>query len=201
MPESAEEVYARVVDAVGENGRLPMGPSAAWDIFPWEGEMVPKVLQPPVEAEEPRWGERGRPCSCAEGEWRNAVWRNDRWVLTSGEGPGGLPLVLVLQPLEHIDFSDMDDDLAAEYGRVSHWLHRIMAGLPNIGRVHICKWGDGGAHMHVVFIARTARLADIKGSMAIEWDEMLPPVPEEVWRADLREVARKMATHDGVALV
>jgi hypothetical protein len=55
--------------------------------------------------------------------------------------------------------------------------------------------------MHVVFIARTARLAGIKGSMAIEWDEMLPPVPEEVWRADLREVARKMATHDGVALV
>jgi len=65
----------------------------------------------------------------------------------------------------------------------------------------VCKWGDGGSHMHVWFIARTARLTTILGSPAIEWDEMLPPVPEDIWRADLHEVARKMATHDGKALV
>ncbi len=201
MPESAEEVYARVVAQVGEDGRLPMPASSEWDIFPYEGEMVPKVLRPPVEAEEPRWGEGGRRCSCEEGEPENAIWRNERWVVTAPEKPGGLPLVLTLLPLEHLDFSDMDDDLAAEYGMVSSWLHRIMAGLPNIGRVHVCKWGDGGAHMHISFIARTARLSNVLGSMAIEWDEMLPPVPEDVWRADLHEVARKMATHDGKPLI
>lgn len=201
MPESAEEVYARVVAEVGEDGRLPMSPSSEWDIFPWEGDMRPKVLRPPVEAEEPRWGEGGKPCSCSRGEPANAIWRNERWVVTSREKPSGLPLVLSLQPREHLDFSDMDDDLAAEYGKVSSWLHRIMAGLPNIGRVHVSKWGDGGAHMHVAFIARTARLPNILGSPAIEWDDMLPPVPEDIWRADLHEVARKLATHDGVALV
>ncbi|HSE07646.1 MAG TPA: hypothetical protein VLB29_03185 [Nocardioidaceae bacterium] len=201
MPESAEEVYARVVAQVGEGGRLPMPPTQEWDIFPWEGEMVPKVVQPPVEAEEPRWGEGDKPCSCENSEPRNAIWRSDRWVVTSTEKPGGLPLILTLSPLEHLDFSDLDDDLAAEYGKVSNWLHRIMAGLPNIGRVHVCKWGDGGSHMHVWFIARTARLTTVLGSPAIEWDEMLPPVPEEIWRADLHEVARKMATHDGKALV
>jgi hypothetical protein len=163
--------------------------------------MVPKVVQPPVEAEEPRWGEGDKPCSCERGELQNAIWRNDRWVVTSTDKPGGLPLILTLSPLEHLDFSDLDDDLAAEYGKVSNWLHRIMAGLPNIGRVHVCKWGDGGAHMHVWFIARTARLTTVLGSPAIEWDEMLPPGPEEIWRADLHEVARKMATHDGKALV
>ena len=201
MPESAEEVYARVVAQVGEGGRLPMPPTHEWDIFPWEGEMVPKVVQPPVEAEEPRWGEGDKPCSCESGEPRNAIWRSDRWVVTSTDKPGGLPLILTLSPLEHLDFSDLDDDLAAEYGKVSNWLHRIMAGLPNIGRVHVCKWGDGGSHLHVWFIARTARLTTVLGSPAIEWDEMLPPVPEDIWRADLHEVARKMATHDGKALV
>lgn len=201
MPESAEEVYARVVAAVGEEGRLPMGPSTGWDIFPWEGEMVPKVVRPPVDAEAPRWGEGGKPCSCEQGEPPNTIWRNERWFVVAPEKPGGLPLFLTLQPREHLDFSDMDDDLAAEYGKVSSRLHRIMAGLPNIGRVHVCKWGDGGAHMHVSFIARTERLPNILGSMALEWDEMLPPVPEGIWRADLQEVARKLATHDGVALV
>jgi diadenosine tetraphosphate (Ap4A) HIT family hydrolase len=200
MPESAEEIYARVLAHVGEGGRLPMPPSHEWDIFPWEGEMAPKVVQPPVEAEEPRGGEGGRPCSCENGEPENMIWRNDRWAVTSRDEPSGLPLVLTLQPLEHLDFSDMDDDLAAEYGKVSNWLHRIMAGLPNIGRVHVCKWGDGGAHMHVWFVARPARMPNILGSPAIEWDEILPPVPEEVWRADLHEVARKMATHDGKAV-
>jgi diadenosine tetraphosphate (Ap4A) HIT family hydrolase len=201
MPETAEEVYARVVAQVGEGGRLPMPPTHEWDIFPWEGEMVPKVLKPPVEAEEPRWGEGDKPCSCESDEPHNAIWRNDRWVVTSTEKPSGLPLILTLSPIEHLDFSDLDDDLAAEYGKVSNWLHRIMAGLTNIGRVHVCKWGDGGSHMHVWFIARTARLTTVLGSPAIEWDEMLPPVPEDIWRADLREVARKMATHDGKALV
>jgi diadenosine tetraphosphate (Ap4A) HIT family hydrolase len=201
MPETAEEVYARVVAQVGEGGRLPMPPTHEWDIFPWEGEMVPKVLKPPVEAEEPRWGEGDKPCSCESDEPHNAIWRNDRWVVTSTEKPSGLPLILTLSPIEHLDFSDLDDDLAAEYGKVSNWLHRIMAGLPNIGRVHVCKWGDGGSHMHVWFIARTARLTTILGSPAIEWDEMLPPVPEDIWRADVHEVARKMATHDGKALV
>jgi diadenosine tetraphosphate (Ap4A) HIT family hydrolase len=201
MPETAEEVYARVVAQVGEGGRLPMPPTHEWDIFPWEGEMVPKVLKPPVEAEEPRWGEGDKPCSCESDAPHNAIWRNDRWVVTSTEKPSGLPLILTLSPIEHLDFSDLDDDLAAEYGKVSNWLHRIMAGLPNIGRVHVCKWGDGGSHMHVWFIARTARLTTILGSPAIEWDEMLPPVPEDIWRADVHEVARKMATHDGKALV
>ena len=58
MPESAEEVYARVIGQVGEHGRLPMPPGSQWDVFPYEGEMVPKVLQPPVEAEQPRSGAR-----------------------------------------------------------------------------------------------------------------------------------------------
>jgi len=206
MPESAEEVYARVVAAVGEHGRLPMPPVYEWDMFPWEvidGELQPKVVQAPyAAAEPPRWGEApDKPCgTCSGAEGDTVIWENDRWFVNRAEKPGGLPLVLFLKPKEHLDLPDLDDPMAAEYGRISTWLCRIMSNLPHIGRVHVNRWGDGGSHLHTWFIARTARLPHIIGSMAVEWEEMLPPVPEHIWLADARAVASRLATHDGRAI-
>lgn len=37
--------------------------------------------------------------------------------------------------------------------------------------------------------------------LAVEWNEMLPPGPRDVWEADIQSVAAKLATHDGRALV
>ncbi|WP_067433832.1 hypothetical protein [Nocardioides jensenii] len=205
MPQTSEEIYARVVAAVDESGRLPMPPVGEWDIFPWElvdGALQPKVLTPPVAVEEPRNGEGGKPCwTCAEGSDELVIWRNEHWKVTRGKAPTGLPLMLWLHPVEHLDGDDLDEEMAAEYGQLQVRLSRIMAGLPNIGRVHVCRWGDGGAHLHLWFIARPDRFPIILGSMAVEWDEMLPPGPEDVWHADWTEVARKLATHEGEALV
>lgn len=204
MPESAEEVYARVVALVGEEGRLPTPPVAEWETFPWEaqdGEIRTRRLRPPVDAEEPRNGEGDQPCWRCQDDDPFDIWRNRRWTVTSTKKPTGLPLVVFLQSREHMDFHDMDDDLASEFGRLTNTLHRIMQNLPNVGRVHIGKWGDGSQHLHVWFMARFARIPQLRGSFAAEWDEILPPVPEEIWRADLHEVARKLATHDGEALV
>lgn len=205
MAESAEEIYARVVAQVGENGRLPMPPVETWDIFPWEdvdGTWAPKVVGPPLEREEPRWGESDdKPCWCRHGEPQNSIWRNERWIVTTRNKPTGMPLIVILNTRQHMDFTDLDDDQAGEFGRITNWLHRAIAALPNIGRVHVCRWGDGGSHLHVWFIARPARLPHILGSMAVEWDEMLPPGPEDVWRADLKTVADQLAAHEGVALI
>jgi diadenosine tetraphosphate (Ap4A) HIT family hydrolase len=202
VPESPEEVYARVVAQVGVDGRLPMPPVEGWESFPWEGTLQPKVLQPPLDEEPPRLGEGDRDCPCSEGDIPpHAIWHNERWVVTSGAQPSGMPLVLFLQTREHLDLDGLDDDLASELGRITGWLHKAMAMLPHIGRVHICRWGDGASHLHVWFIARTERLPQVRGSMAVEWDEMLPPGPQDVWRADLVTVARELAEHDGVALV
>ena len=112
-----------------------------------------------------------------------------------------MPLVLWLNANEHLDFPDLDDEQAAELGRISVWLCRIMSNLPHVGRVHVCRWGDGSEHMHTWFIARPARIPGVIGSLAVEWDQMLPPPPEDIWLADVATIAKKLATHDGRALV
>ncbi|MGI9157671.1 MAG: hypothetical protein ACR2FG_13735 [Marmoricola sp.] len=206
MPESAEELYARVVAAIGPDGRLPLPDMSDWTQFPWEivdGELVAKVLQPPIESEELRVGEDpDRPCpACSGAHDTLRIWENERFFVNQPEQVGGMPLILYLQTKEHLDYPDMDDDLASEYGRLSATLCRIMSNLENIGRVHVCRWGDGSQHLHVWFIARPERFAQIIGSMAVEWDEMLPPPPEDVRRVDAKAVADRLATHDGRSLL
>ena len=204
MPESPEDLYARVVAQVGEQGRLPMSPVAEWDVFPWEvvdGELRPRVLQAPLSAEAPRAGDPGGPpCPTCTSDGADRIWENGRWTVRPMPR-SGLPLVLMLETREHLDYTDLDDDLAAEYGRISVWLSRIMSKLPYVGRVHVMRIGDGASHVHIWHVARPERLPNILGSLAQEWDEMLPPPPEEVWRADLKAVADRLATHDGHALV
>jgi len=201
MPESAADVYARVVAQVGEGGRLPLPPVTDWETFPFEGDLHVRMVQPPEAAEAPRAGEGDQPCWRCANERENVIWRNDAWLVTSPPHPTGLPLVLSLETREHMDFLDLDDEMAADFGRVSSWLHRIMTYLPHVGRVHLNKWGDGSAHLHCFFLARPAGMPQTRGSFAALWDDILPPTPEDVWRADLHEVARKLANHDGEALV
>jgi hypothetical protein len=41
-------------------------------------------------------------------------------------------------------------------------------------------------------MARPARLPQLIGSFAAIWDDILPPVPEERWRADLQALAASL---------
>lgn len=197
-------MYARVVATVGPEGRLPMPPSGQWNVFPWEavdGAVVPKVLRPPTD-EPKRRGADDSPetCdACAGIDPAHVVWEDDRWVLTHQGAPSGLPLVLVLRTREHLDYPELADELASELGRVSVRLVRILEHLPHVGRAHTSRWGDGGSHCHVWFLARTERLTGVLGSSALEWDDVLPPVPEDVWRADLHAVATRLANWGGTA--
>ena len=65
--------------------------------------------------------------------------------------------------------------------------------------MHVNRWGDGSSHFHVWFFARPGGFAQIKGSYAVEWDDILPPVDEDVRRADLHAVAAKLANWGGHA--
>jgi len=48
--------------------------------------------------------------------------------------------------------------------------------------------GDGSAHLHVLAMVRPSRLPQVIGSFALEWDDILPPVPEHVWQREVGEV-------------
>ncbi len=189
----------------------PRGPTdtchaapGGWDIFPWtvvDGAIAPAGLPPPAD-EPPRWGEsEDKPCgACARASSpRRVVWEDENWVLTHPGAPSGLPLVLKLHTREHLDMGKLDDELASQLGRITNRLVRIIEYLPHIGRVHVDRYGDGAAHLHEWFVARTERLTHVLGSPALDWDEIIPPGPEDVWRADLHAVAVKLANWGGDA--
>lgn len=50
-------------------------------------------------------------------------------------------------------------------------------------------------------MARPARMPQLRGSFAAIWDDLLPPVPEHVRRANLATVAHALAAGGGRAHV
>ena len=86
--------------------------------------------------------------------------------------------------------SKIDEELAplAELGILIARIERAVRSVGEIGRVHVCRWGDGGEHLHWWFIARPARIPQLIGSFGAIWDDVLPPTPEDVWRSNLAAV-------------
>jgi hypothetical protein len=203
MPESAEQVYERIQASLGPNGRLPMPTRSTWEIFPWEvvdGEIVPKEIPPPSqESARPDEVEFDGSTELGEFDPERIVWEDEFWVLSHPGRPTGLPIALALQPRFHEDSGVLSDDRASEMGRIINRLVRIIEALPHIGRVHVHRWGDHSSHLHVWFLARTEGLATISGPLATEWNLMLPPGPDDVWRKDLHTIAVKLANWGGEA--
>jgi diadenosine tetraphosphate (Ap4A) HIT family hydrolase len=188
MPETPEELYARVKD------HLRMPPVEEWDTFPFEGEMRPRPLQPPEEVERPRFGEGGVDCGRCATPDELYLWTNENWRLWPFDHPTGLPIVVLLESRDHYgEPGDLPDELAAELGVLLCKIEREIRALGNIGRVHVCRWGDGGEHLHWWFMARPARLPQLIGSFAAIWDDILPPVPEEIRQADLQRLAAALS--------
>ena len=64
-------------------------------------------------------------------------------------------------------------------------VERAMRAIGDIGRVHIGRWGEGSEHLHWWFMARPARMRQLSDSFAAIWDDILPPLPEEIWRQNI----------------
>ena len=194
MLETAQDYYARLLAATDDEGRLPALAEDAlsgWEIFPYEPDsLVVRPLAPLAGVEAPRWGEDPRQCWCADpgSAVERAVWRNERWVVVPETEAPVLPVWLVLMPLEHHDLGDLPPDLAAELGVLLVALTAAVESLPSVGRAHVNKWGDGGAHLHLQFLGRPARVGQFRGSCLPDWVEHLPPVPDVVVRENLAAV-------------
>jgi hypothetical protein len=182
VPETPETFWARTHDAL----RTP--PVAKWETWPFDGALTPRQLEPPVADEAPRAGAGGTDCRrCAEGD-AGALWSDDHWIVRTMAEPTGLPMVAFLETRAHHDFGDLPDELAAELGPMLIRVQRAVFAVGEIGNVHVCRWGDGSEHFHVWFMARPARMPQLIGSFAAIWDDVLPPLPLDVWRENVERV-------------
>ena len=200
--ETPEAYYARLVAHCDSDGRLPVAVEEmpGWDIFPYEVDSLRmKPLRPLADAEPPRKGENPAECWCATASeglpaWLGeVVWRNERWVLTA-DLHQGLPAFLTLIPVTHCDLATVPSDLAAEMGQLIAAIAAGVEALPSVGRVQLARWGDGGAHLHLAFLGRPARVLQFRGSPLLDWAENLPAVPADVLRANALHVAARVAT-------
>jgi diadenosine tetraphosphate (Ap4A) HIT family hydrolase len=191
-----DEFYDHAVAAADDEGRLPLSRMTEWEISPFEQEGLRVApLRPPVLPEPPRHGEDPTDCqSCRSRD--EGIWLDDRWRLTRITGVG-TPLVLMLHPRDHHDLTDLPDELAAELGVLTTHIARHMQALPNIARAHVYRIGDGGAHLHVWFFARSEGQAQLFGSWMVVWDDLLPEYPAEVADADAAIVAEAMVSSHG----
>src|SRR5262245_21420576 len=148
MAESAEDLYARALSAADADGRLAMPPVEEWDTFPFEGELRVRPLVAPVDEELPRRGGGGVDCHlCTTGD-EGAVWSDGRWVLRPLAQPSVLPVVVILHPRAHHDLGDLPPELAVELGPVMLRVEAAVQSVGEVGRVHVCRWGDGSEHLH-----------------------------------------------------
>jgi diadenosine tetraphosphate (Ap4A) HIT family hydrolase len=184
-----EELYER---ALREGLRTP--PVEEWESWPFEGPVRPKALLPPLDAEPPRVGEGGVDCVHCGRPDDDYLWTDERWRLMPFPEPTGLPAVVILTPREHVaEVGDLPPELAADLGRVLGKVERALYALGEIGRVFTCRFGDGSEHLHFWLVARPARLPQVRTSFVFLWDDVLPPLPEDVWRANLERIAASLS--------
>ena len=189
MPETPEELYERAA------GELRTPPVEEWETWPFEGELRPLALLPPEPRERPRHGEGGVDCGACESPDDRYLWAGERWRLRGFDRPSGLPVIVLLEPRAHYaEPGDLPEELAAELGVLIARVERAVRSVGEIGRVHVCRWGDGGEHLHWWFLARPARIPQLTGSFAAVWDDVLPPLPEAIWRENLEAVARALSS-------
>ncbi|WIM96554.1 hypothetical protein ACTOB_008763 [Actinoplanes oblitus] len=177
----------------------PLPDFTRWPSFPFEGDMRVKKLAPPVEVEPPRSGEDGSDCVACRTPDDAYIWVSDRWRVRAMDRPTGLPMVLILECRSHLDLGDLPNMLAAELGVMTVRLERAIRSLDGVARVHVNRWGDGSAHLHMWFLARPYGRLQLRGTFLSLWDDILPVIPEAQWRENLALVAAWLADFGGKA--
>ena len=171
-----------------------------WPSFPFEGDMRVKRLADPVEVEPPRSGEDAGDCVACNTPDDAYIWVSERWRVRAMDRPTGLPMVLILECRSHLDLGDLPNLLAAELGVMTVRLERAIRSLDGVARVHVNRWGDGSAHLHMWFLARPYGRLQLRGTFLSLWDDILPVIPEEQWRENLALVAAWLAEFGGRAI-
>jgi diadenosine tetraphosphate (Ap4A) HIT family hydrolase len=161
--------------------------------LPYDEPLVPRKPGEPQIPEPPRRGEPGGPpCAICSRGTTSALWSDESWTLHAPVG-GSLPGAVWLASREHFDsFADMPEHLAASFASVVARAERAILALGEVGRVHLYRWGDGGAHFHVWLIPRPLGMLEASGMYLPLWENALPNVPDEELAAAAARVAAAM---------
>lgn len=145
---------------------------------------------PRVVPEPPRRGEPGGdPCAICAGQTTSAVWSDEHWTLHPPVG-GSLPGAVWLASREHVDsFCDLPAAAAGSFAEVVGRVERAILSLGGTARVHLYRWGDGGAHFHVWLIPRPLGMLEARGMMLPLWEDVLPNASDD----ELRDAAERIA--------
>lgn len=170
---------------------------AKWPSFPFEGDLRVKQLDDPVDVEPARKGEGSAECLSCNAPDDAYIWVSERWRVRAMDRPTGLPMVLILESRSHLDLGDLPNLLAAELGVMTVRLERAIRSLDGVARVHVNRWGDGSAHLHMWFLARPYGQLQLRGTFLSLWDAILPAIPESTWRENLAHVAAWLAEFGG----
>jgi len=162
--------------------------------MPYSEPLAARAPAERVIPEPPRRGEPGgEPCAICAGATTAAVWHDDLWTLHPPV-QGSLPGAVWVASQEHFDsFADMPAAYAADFGRMAGRVERAILALGGVARVHLNRWGDGGAHFHVWFLPRPLGMLEARGMYLPIWEDVLPNVPDAELEAAARKVAAEMA--------
>ena len=189
-------IVSSVVDSPSSLPLFTQSPS-----FPLEGHLRVKRLDSVVASEPAREGEDPSNCVACSASDDAYIWVSERWRVRATDAPTGLPMVLILESRSHLDLGDLPNLLAAELGVMTVRLERAIRSLDEVASVHVNRWGDGAAHLHLWFLARPVGQLQLRGPFLAMWDEILDPVPDAQWRSNLAHIAAWLEGFGGRAQV
>lgn len=161
--------------------------------FPWTGDLVVKQLDAPTVPEPPRHGENPSDCqSCAKAD-AEYLWVDRLWRLVPITSVPLLGAVILESRAHCTSYADMPTDVASDLGRVTGQVERAIEHSGEVGRVHVVRWGDGGAHFHQWFLPRPLGALQLRGQALMFWIEALPPLEESAMAAAHDAIATTLA--------
>jgi diadenosine tetraphosphate (Ap4A) HIT family hydrolase len=161
--------------------------------LPYAEPLTRREPGPRVVPEPPRRGEPGgEPCAICEGDTTTAVWSDEHFTLHPPVN-GSLPGTVWLASRAHVDsFKDLPPDAAAAFAPLAGRIERAILARGDVARVHLYRWGDGGAHFHVWFLPRPLGMLEAKNHMLPLWEDVLPVIGDEELAAAARQVAANL---------
>ncbi|WP_426187465.1 hypothetical protein [Microbacterium sp. TWP3-1-2b2] len=186
------------------HSRLPIGErldaTALTEGLPWAfDEITMRPLEPMLVPEEPRGGETDRAQCGACTPSANTIWHDELWQVGMRSELSGLPFMAWVSPRGHWLLEDAPIEVLAELGPLMQRISEAVKRIPGVARCHFGRWNDGSAHLHMWALARPAGMMQARGAALAFWDDILPPLPQEMADEHARIVAEALAAGGGEA--